>query len=339
MEYADATGNDQYYTYAKSQMDYLLGDNPQGRSYLIGYSDTYPVNIHHRAANPTKTSATYTLYGALVGGPTDANGSYNDSTDAYSCTEPALDYNGNFIMAIAGLYNRYSLGTGTDQLDSIVSNASEINEDYVFGAWYEGGNVVVDPIPEETTTTEEEVTTTPADYVDYYEGTVTAIDGIAVTIEYEGTTRTFNTSIQDVSLEGISVGDTVSLSVVNGGTLASLELVKKAETTTVTTEETTTTTEATTTEPTTTSETTTEPTTTTTEDTTTTVVSDVRLGDVNGDGTVDGRDLILLKKSVLGLVDDSAINLANANVNGDSTVDGRDLILLKKVVLGLATLD
>jgi hypothetical protein len=157
MEYADATGNDQYYTYAKSQMDYLLGDNPQGRSYLIGYSDTYPVNIHHRAANPNKSSATYTLYGALVGGPTDANGSYDDSTDSYSCTEPALDYNGSFIMAIAGLYNKY--GDGTDEINDIISSASEIDENYTFGTWYEGGNTTVTQ-PEETTTTTEEVTTT-----------------------------------------------------------------------------------------------------------------------------------------------------------------------------------
>ena len=45
---------------------------------------------------------TYTLYGALVGGP-DANGSYDDNTDSYSCTEPALDYNGCFALAAAGL--------------------------------------------------------------------------------------------------------------------------------------------------------------------------------------------------------------------------------------------
>jgi hypothetical protein len=191
MEYADATGNDQYYTYAKSQMDYLLGDNPQGRSYLIGYSDTYPVNIHHRAANPNKSSATYTLYGALVGGPTDANGSYDDSTDSYSCTEPALDYNGSFIMAIAGLYNKY--GDGTDEINDIISSASEIDENYTFGTWYEGGNTTVTQ-PEETTTTTEEVTTTEEITTTTEE--VTTTEEITTTTEEVTTTEEITTTTE-----------------------------------------------------------------------------------------------------------------------------------------------
>jgi hypothetical protein len=206
MEYASATGNDQYYTYAKSQMDYLLGDNPQGRSYLIGYTDTYPVNIHHRAANPNKASATYTLYGALVGGPTDANGSYDDSTDSYSCTEPALDYNGSFIMAIAGLYNKY--GNGTSELDSIITNASEINENYVFGSWYEGGSVTVNPQPEETTTTEE-VTTTTEEEVTTTTNEETTVFPEEVTTTTEDTT-VFPEEVTTTITEQPSGGDTVS---------------------------------------------------------------------------------------------------------------------------------
>ena len=75
----------------------------QTAAILIGFGDSYPQHIHHRAANPDKGTAKYTLYGTLVGGPTDANGSYDDNTDSYSCTEPALDYNGCFALAIAGL--------------------------------------------------------------------------------------------------------------------------------------------------------------------------------------------------------------------------------------------
>ena len=148
LEYARATGNDSYNEYAKKQMEYLLGNNPQGRSYLLGYGDTWPVNIHHRAANPDKAAAKYTLYGALVGGPTDASGSYEDKTDSYSCTEPALDYNGCFALAIAGLYSVY--GGSTDAVDKTISTASEINSDYVFS--YGGNENPTEPTTETTTT-------------------------------------------------------------------------------------------------------------------------------------------------------------------------------------------
>ena len=72
-------------------------------------------HIHHRAANPDKDTAKYILYGTLVGGPTDANGSYDDNTNSYSCTEPALDYNGCFALAIAGLYAVYGGSTTAAQ--------------------------------------------------------------------------------------------------------------------------------------------------------------------------------------------------------------------------------
>ncbi|MCC8068187.1 MAG: glycoside hydrolase family 9 protein [Ruminococcus sp.] len=210
MEYANATSNDQYYEYAKGQMDYLLGNNSQGRSYLLGYTDNYPVHIHHRAANPDKSTATYTLYGALVGGPTDANGSYDDNTDSYSCTEPALDYNGCFIMAIAGLYNKY--GDGTENLDTIISNASEIDETYTFGTWYSGS---VTPTPTETTTTTEETTTTE-DTTTTSETTITTEDTTVTTedttITTETTTTTYETTIttEDTTITTEDTTDTTT---------------------------------------------------------------------------------------------------------------------------------
>ena len=36
---------------AKRQVDYILGDNPMGLSYLVGYSDRYPQRIHHRGSS------------------------------------------------------------------------------------------------------------------------------------------------------------------------------------------------------------------------------------------------------------------------------------------------
>lgn len=158
MEYARATGNDSYNEYAKKQMEYLLGNNSSGRSYLLGYGDKWPVNIHHRAANPDKAAAKYTLYGALVGGPTDSSGSYNDNTDSYSCTEPALDYNGCFALAISGLYAVY--GGTTTSADNTIKTASEINGDYVFS--YGGSETPTEPTTEPVSDTTEPETTEPA---------------------------------------------------------------------------------------------------------------------------------------------------------------------------------
>ena len=52
-------------------------------------------------------------------------------------------------------------------------------------------------------------------------------------------------------------------------------------------------------------------------------------GDVNGDGAVDGRDLVRLRKYLVGVPGTEIIE-ANANVNGDDVIDILDLIRLRK---------
>ena len=52
-------------------------------------------------------------------------------------------------------------------------------------------------------------------------------------------------------------------------------------------------------------------------------------GDVNGDGTVDGLDLIRLRKYLAGVADTEIVE-ANAKVNGDDTIDLLDLVRLRK---------
>lgn len=148
--YAATSGESRYAENAKTQMDYLLGGNPDNRSYLLGYTDTFPSQIHHRGANPNKGTATYVLYGGLVGGPTDANGSYNDYYDSYACTEPALDYNGCFTLAISGLCTAFGAGDGSGA-DAVIAAASEIDETTEFGAWYEEGGQVDPPTTTDTT--------------------------------------------------------------------------------------------------------------------------------------------------------------------------------------------
>ena len=135
--YAEGNGNAEYLNYAKKQMDYLLGNNPTGYSFLIGYGDKYPTRIHHRGANPgtgdpkANTESTNTLYGALIGGPTTADGDYEDNANRYQYTEPALDYNACFTLAITGLYSHF--GGDASTADSIITNASEFKPGFDFG--------------------------------------------------------------------------------------------------------------------------------------------------------------------------------------------------------------
>lgn len=144
----------------KYQMDNILGSNSYGYSFVIGYGDTWPVHIHHRAAtadngdSKTNPEMAHVLYGAMVGG-VDSSG-YQDHTDQYQYTEPALDYNGCFALAIAALYDVY--GGSTDGADAIASAASEITYPYDFG----GGTTVTPPDTSETTepTSEPDVTET-----------------------------------------------------------------------------------------------------------------------------------------------------------------------------------
>ncbi|XP_028774859.1 endoglucanase 6 [Neltuma alba] len=118
---------------AKSQVDYILGDNPRGTSYMVGYGTTFPQRVHHRASsivsikvNPTfvtcrggyatwfskKSSDPNLLTGAVVGGP-DAYDNFADERDNYEQTEPATYNNAPLI----GILARLSAGHGAyDQL-------------------------------------------------------------------------------------------------------------------------------------------------------------------------------------------------------------------------------
>ncbi|CAL0323409.1 unnamed protein product [Lupinus luteus] len=36
---------------AKTQVDYILGDNSRARSYMVGYGNNFPQRVHHRGSS------------------------------------------------------------------------------------------------------------------------------------------------------------------------------------------------------------------------------------------------------------------------------------------------
>lgn len=107
--------NNRYANFAKKQIDYILGDNPNKFSYMVGYGNNYPLRPHHAAAHGGTWSDfdslepnDHVLYGGLVGGPASANDNdYQDLRTDYVRNEVALDYNAGLTGAIARLYDNF----------------------------------------------------------------------------------------------------------------------------------------------------------------------------------------------------------------------------------------
>ena len=112
---------EKYIKFVKSQIDYILGDNPAGVNYVVGAEENSPKSVHHRGASgvnsPTKQPLynIYTLYGALAGGPGSGD-SYKDDRGNYEMNEVALDYNAAFTMDLAALVH-FGLGTKDGKVD------------------------------------------------------------------------------------------------------------------------------------------------------------------------------------------------------------------------------
>ncbi|KAF8379687.1 hypothetical protein HHK36_029131 [Tetracentron sinense] len=129
-------------SFAKSQVDYILGDNPRATSYMVGYGSNFPRQVHHRGSsivsikvNPSfvscrggyatwfsrKASDPNLLSGAIVGGP-DAYDNFADERDNYEQTEPATYNNAPLLGILARLNGGHS---GYNQLLPVVLPASK----------------------------------------------------------------------------------------------------------------------------------------------------------------------------------------------------------------------
>ena len=131
-----------YTSWCKAQMSMILGNNSKNANFVVGMESNSAKYAHHRAAsgyasNDEMTgqvgysSKGHTLVGALVGGPTDSNFTYQDTIQDYKCNEVALDYNAGLVGAAAGLYNKYKTGSvdatveGTKGTQPVVTTTTE----------------------------------------------------------------------------------------------------------------------------------------------------------------------------------------------------------------------
>lgn len=114
--------NGRYSNFVKGQIDYILGNNPRGSSYMVGFGSTYSKNPHHAHAHlngrpdyngnngwdlfNANTPSHNLLSGALVGGPGSINDfDYQDTIQDYIRNEVSLDYNAGLTGALAYLYS------------------------------------------------------------------------------------------------------------------------------------------------------------------------------------------------------------------------------------------
>ncbi len=107
------TDTSDYVDFYETQINYMLGDNPNNQSYVVGYGENAPQNAHHRTAhaswkNDLKIPETsrHTLYGALVGGP-NQDGSYEDDRGNHINNEVATDYNAGYTALLCKMVDEY----------------------------------------------------------------------------------------------------------------------------------------------------------------------------------------------------------------------------------------
>lgn len=109
----ELTGDKKYLEAALGNIDYLLGKNPTGYSYVTGYGKKSPMFPHHRVSVADSIDAP--VPGWLVGGPAQTNPDcdgyvgdapatiYVDKTCSYSTNEVAINWNAPFAYIMCAI--------------------------------------------------------------------------------------------------------------------------------------------------------------------------------------------------------------------------------------------
>ncbi|WP_293751912.1 glycoside hydrolase family 9 protein [uncultured Paraglaciecola sp.] len=108
------TQNEKYKTAATGLLDYVLGRNPTDYSYLTGFGEKTPVDIHHRPSHADNVVAP--VPGFVAGGAQSGQqdgcsypsklpaSSYVDDWCSYSTNEVTINWNAPLVYVLAGLH-------------------------------------------------------------------------------------------------------------------------------------------------------------------------------------------------------------------------------------------
>ncbi|WCJ43414.1 glycosyl hydrolase 9A1 [Euphorbia peplus] len=119
--------------FAKFQANYILGDNPEKMSYMVGFGNKYPTHVHHRAASIRWDGQPYgceegdkwlyskeknpnILYGAMVGGP-DRSDNFLDDRNLALFTEPSIASNAGLVAALIALHDPPSISPDSNVIN------------------------------------------------------------------------------------------------------------------------------------------------------------------------------------------------------------------------------
>ncbi|GMI98869.1 DEFECTIVE CYTOKINESIS, glycosyl hydrolase 9A1, KORRIGAN, RADIALLY SWOLLEN 2 [Hibiscus trionum] len=112
--------------FARSQINYILGRNPQRMSYVVGFSDRFPKYVHHKGASipsyikhqscrdglkwkESKKPNPNPIVGAMVAGPDKYDG-FRDHRSNYNFTEPTMAGNAGLVAALVALLDGSKTG-------------------------------------------------------------------------------------------------------------------------------------------------------------------------------------------------------------------------------------
>ena len=116
--YNKLKGDDSINPYSLATVDYIIGKNSSGYSFVVGLGSKFPVYPHHRnfyrvdnndEGSLPKLDATYKYVqlGYLVGGSLNPS-TYSDNEKSYTSSEGGIDYNAGLVGALGYLNSKLS---------------------------------------------------------------------------------------------------------------------------------------------------------------------------------------------------------------------------------------
>ncbi|MEX0720285.1 MAG: glycoside hydrolase family 9 protein [Balneolaceae bacterium] len=144
------TGDSLYYDGAIHVLDYLLGRNPVDYSYITGFGDQTPMNIHHRPSEADNVNDP--VPGLVAGGPNPGNQydcednsgypdypsdlpavSYLDHWCSYSTNEITINWNAPAVYLLSGLQAltpTTGLVVTNEQQGSVIPDKFQLQQNY-----------------------------------------------------------------------------------------------------------------------------------------------------------------------------------------------------------------